>query len=85
MLKAADRRHKLIAALTESLRDERQSGKVIHGLQELIAQRVYGIVCGYPDANVVDSVRRIVLHLPAAFPFRDDWHRFALALGAGAG
>ena len=51
MLKAADHRLGLIAALTDSLRDERQPGKVVHGLEELIAQRVYGIACGYPDAN----------------------------------
>jgi hypothetical protein len=51
MLKAADRRLGLIARLTDSLRDERQPGKVVHGLEELIAQRVYGIACGYPDAN----------------------------------
>jgi hypothetical protein len=51
MLKAADHRLGLLAALTDSLRDERQPGKVVHGLGELIAQRVYGIACGYPDAN----------------------------------
>lgn len=31
------------------------------------------------------SVRRIVLHLPAAFPFLHTWQRVALALGARAG
>ncbi len=31
------------------------------------------------------SVRRIVLHLPAAFPFLNAWNRVALALGARAG
>ena len=55
LLKAADRRLGLIDALTDSLRDRRQSGKVVHGLKELIAQRVFGIACGYPDAN--DSAR----------------------------
>jgi hypothetical protein len=35
--------------------------------------------------QVAVSVRRIVLHLPEAFPFRDDWQRLALALGARAG
>lgn len=35
--------------------------------------------------QVVVSVRRLVLHLPAAFPFRDDWHRLARALAARAG
>ena len=29
------------------------------------------------------SVRRIVLHLPASFPWRGTWNRVALALGAG--
>lgn len=51
VLKAADHRLGLIARLTDALRDERQPGKVVHGLQELIAQRVYGMACGYPDAN----------------------------------
>jgi hypothetical protein len=51
LLKAADRRLGLIHALAECVADARQPGKVVHGLEELIAQRVYGIACGYPDAN----------------------------------
>jgi len=31
------------------------------------------------------SVRRIVLHLPASYPFKQDWGRLAVALGARAG
>lgn len=31
------------------------------------------------------SVRRIVLHLPASFPFHDTWSRVGLSLGARAG
>jgi hypothetical protein len=34
---------------------------------------------------VEQSVRRIVLHFPAAFPFKDDWYRLARALGASVG
>jgi hypothetical protein len=33
-------------------------------------------------AQVVSSVRRIVLHLPQAFPYRDSFHHLALSLGA---
>ena len=55
LLKAADRRLGLIDALADCLCDARQSGKVVHGVRELIAQRVFGIACGYPDAN--DSAR----------------------------
>ena len=55
LLKAADRRYGLIDGLAGCLRDERQAGKVDHSLRELLAQRVFSIACGYPDAN--DSAR----------------------------
>src|SRR5665811_1627063 len=55
LLKAADRRYGLLDELTACLRDQRQAGKVDHGLRELLAQRVFSIACGYPDAN--DSAR----------------------------
>ncbi len=55
LLKAADRRYGLVAGLASCLRDERQAGKVDHSLRELVAQRVFSIACGYPDAN--DSAR----------------------------
>jgi hypothetical protein len=34
-------------------------------------------------ARVIVSVRRIVLHMPEAFPYTDQWRRVAGALGAG--
>src|SRR3989475_10250662 len=55
LLKAADRRYGLVDGLSSCLRDERQAGKVDHSLRELLAQRVFSIACGYPDAN--DSAR----------------------------
>jgi len=36
-------------------------------------------------AQVVVSVRRIVLHLPESFPYRDTFHHLALSLGAQTG
>ncbi len=36
-------------------------------------------------AQVIASVRRIVLHLPQSFPYRDSFHRLALSLGAHPG
>jgi len=51
MLKAADRRLGLIDALAACLEDRRQPGKVVHSLRELLAQRIFAIACGYPDAN----------------------------------
>ena len=35
--------------------------------------------------QVIASVRRLVLRLPAAFPYRDGWCALALRSGAGAG
>jgi hypothetical protein len=51
LLKAADRRYGLMACLASCLHDERQAGKIDHSLRELLAQRVFAIACGYPDAN----------------------------------
>jgi hypothetical protein len=34
-------------------------------------------------AQVIGSVRRLVLRLPATFPYRDGWRSIAVALGAG--
>jgi Transposase DDE domain group 1 len=36
-------------------------------------------------AQVVVSVRRIVLHLPRSFPYLDSFHHLALSLGAQSG
>src|SRR5258707_5408669 len=51
LLKSGDGRYGLLDELTACLRDPRQAGKVDHGLRELLAQRVFSIACGYPDAN----------------------------------
>ena len=55
LLKAAERCYGLIGGLAGCLEDKRQAGKVDHSLKELLAQRVFSIACGYPDAN--DSAR----------------------------
>src|SRR5215475_14013251 len=46
LLKAADRHYGLVDELAACLRDQRQAGKVDHGLRELVAQRVFLIDCG---------------------------------------
>jgi hypothetical protein len=51
LLKAADRRLQLTQALSACLVDKRQPGKVEHEIEELLAQRIYGMACGYADAN----------------------------------
>ena len=51
LLKAADQRLGLSESLAACLVDKRQPAKVQHETEELLAQRVYGIACGYADAN----------------------------------
>jgi Transposase DDE domain group 1 len=56
LLKAADARLGVTAALAGCLTDGRSSTKIAHTMQELVAQRVFGIACGYPDANDADRL-----------------------------
>jgi len=51
LLQAADRQLGLSSALASCLRDERQCGKVDHSIHAMLAQRVFGIACGYADTN----------------------------------
>jgi hypothetical protein len=51
LLRAADERVGLTAALASCLEDRRDPSKVEHGLVELFRQRVFGIAAGYPDGN----------------------------------
>ena len=53
LLLAANRRFGdgLIESLSACLHDARQPGKVDHQMAELMRQRVYGLACGYEDAN----------------------------------
>jgi len=62
LLKAADRRYRLTERLAACLEDERQAGKIDHQLTELLRQRVYGIACGYPDANDADRLAKDPIH-----------------------
>ncbi len=57
LLKAAEQPYGLIAGLAGCLEGKRQAGKVDHSLNELLAQRVFSIACGYADAN--ESARRM--------------------------
>ena len=66
LLKAADLRLGLTAALADCLEDERQAGKVEHEMEELLGQRIYGIACGYADANDAARLLSDPIHKPLA-------------------
>ena len=66
LLKAADARLGVTAALADCLSDRRTSSKIAHTVHELVAQRVFGIACGYPDANdaerlAEDPIQKLLL------------------------
>ena len=64
LLSAANRRFDdgLIESLSACLRDDRQQGKVDHQLDELMRQRIYGLACGYEDANDAARIGRDPMH-----------------------
>jgi hypothetical protein len=62
LLKAAEARYGLIDGFARCLVDDRQPGKVRHTLEDLLAQRIYGIACGHPDANDADRLADDPIH-----------------------
>ncbi len=62
LLKAADRRLGLLAALTATVPDARASVRVTHGVGDLLAQRVFAIACGHPDGNDADRLADDPIH-----------------------
>ena len=51
LLRQADRRLGLTAAVARRLGDRRQRGKLRHGVADLLRQRIFGIALGYEDLN----------------------------------
>jgi hypothetical protein len=62
LLKAADRRLGLLAALTGTVPDARASARVTHAVGDLVAQRVFAIACGHPDGNDADRLADDPIH-----------------------
>ena len=62
LLAAADKKLDLTQRMTAGLRDDRQAGKVVHELEELLRQRVFAIASGYPDGNDAAGLARDPIH-----------------------
>jgi hypothetical protein len=62
LLKKVDAELGLTELLAECLVETRQAGKIDHSIHELLSQRVFGLACGYADAN--DAAR--LAHDPVA-------------------
>lgn len=57
LLREVDQRLHLTSRLAACFTDHRRQDKIEHGVQELVAQRVYGLALGYEDLNDHDQLR----------------------------
>lgn len=57
LLRQVDRRLGLTRALADCIADPRDPAKIIHDVQTMLAQRIYGIALGYEDLNDHDTLR----------------------------
>ncbi len=58
LLREADKRLGLSKSVCRCIKDPRQSAEVEHPLLEMVQQRVYGLACGYEDANDFETLRK---------------------------
>lgn len=70
LLKACDAALALTPRLTAALIDRRQRSKVEHSVRDLLRQRLFGIACGYADANDAarlgdDPIQKLLLERDA--------------------
>ena len=61
LLRQLDRHLGLSRAAAAAIPDPRDGGRIRHGLRELVAQRLYGLCCGYEDLNDHKALRGDVL------------------------
>jgi hypothetical protein len=57
LLRRADERIGLSRAAAAVLSDARDPARITHSLRDLLAQRIYGLCCGYEDLNDHDALR----------------------------
>jgi hypothetical protein len=58
LVRQVDRKIGLSRAVAAALSDPRDSQRITHALRDLVAQRLYGLCCGYEDLNDHDRLRR---------------------------
>jgi hypothetical protein len=62
LLKAVDDQTGLTDRLAAALTDPREPGKIRHSLRDMLRQRIFGICCGYGDANDVARLNTDPMH-----------------------
>ncbi len=57
LLRETDRRVNLLSRLAQCFLDGREQERVVHSVQEMVSQRVYGLALGYEDVNDHEQLR----------------------------
>jgi len=57
LVRQVDRQIGLSAEVAAALSDPRAPERITHPLRDLVAQRLYGLCCGYEDLNDHDVLR----------------------------
>ncbi len=57
LLRETDRRIRLLKRLRDCFRDGRSPGRVEHGLEQMLGQRIYALALGYEDLNDHEQLR----------------------------
>jgi hypothetical protein len=70
LLRQVDRHIGLSRAAADAIPDPRDPERTVHSLRDLLAQRIYGLCCGYEDLNDHQALRGDVLMQTAVG--RDD-------------
>lgn len=58
LLRQVDRKMGLSVAVASALHDARDPDRIVHELRDLVAQRPYGLCCGYEDLNDHATLRQ---------------------------
>ena len=58
LLREVEKRTGIIARFADCFQDHRDAERIEHRVEELVAQRVYGLALGYEDLNDHDELRR---------------------------
>ena len=58
LLREVEKRTGIIRQFAACFQDQRKAERIEHGVEELVAQRVYGLALGYEDLNDHDQLRR---------------------------
>jgi hypothetical protein len=66
LAREVDRKLELIRRVARRLNDERQSGKVVHGAETMLRQRVMALIAGWEDLNDAQTLRQDPVHQVAA-------------------